>query len=125
MLTRGSDGWHLGGLIDFGDVMTGFGEYDLLGPSVFMTAGVPRRVAALLHGYGYGDADINPALRRRLMGLTLLHRFSDLNRHMQIENWQQKAGNLDELERLIWPIGDRCSPDGAQRNPGEHAKGAP
>ena len=105
VLSRGSDGWRLAGLIDFGDVMTGFGAYDLLGPGVFMTAGVPARVAALLRGYGYADADLTPALRRRLMLLTLLHRFSDLNRHLQIENWQQKAGNLEELERLIWPIG--------------------
>ena len=104
VLSRDSDGWHLAGLIDFGDVMTGFGEYDLLGPGVFMTAGVPRRVAALLRGYGYADADITPALRRRLMLLTLLHRFSDPVRHIQIENWQQTAANLCELERLLWPI---------------------
>lgn len=106
VLRRDADGWHLAGVIDFGDVMTGFGEYDLLGPGVFMTAGVPRRVAALLRGYGYADADLTPALRRRLMLLTLLHRFSDLNRHMQIENWQQKAANLGELERLLWPLDD-------------------
>jgi hygromycin-B 7''-O-kinase len=104
VLSREPDGWHLAGLIDFGDVMTGFGEYDLLGPSVFMTAGIPARVAALLRGYGYGDADLTLALRRRLMLLMLLHRFSDPVRHIQIENWQQKAGNLAELERLIWPI---------------------
>ena len=105
VLSRDADGWHLAGLIDFGDVMTGWREYDLLGPSVFMTAGIPRCVAALLRGYGYTDADLTPALRRRLMLLTLLHRFSDLNRHLRIENWQQKAANLDELERLLWPVG--------------------
>ena len=38
--------WRLSGLIDFGDVMTGRGEYDLLGPSVFMAAGMPGRVRA-------------------------------------------------------------------------------
>jgi hygromycin-B 7''-O-kinase len=104
MLGRDSNGWHLAGLIDFGDVMTGWREYDLVGPSVFMTAGVPARVAALLYGYGYTDAHLTPALRRRLMLLALLHRFSDLNRHLQIENWQQRAPNLNELERLLWPF---------------------
>lgn len=104
VLGRDSDGWNLAGLIDFGDVMTGFGEYDLLGPSVFMTAGIPSRVAALLRGYGYTDADVTPALRRRLMLLMLLHRFSDPVRHLRIEGWQQRAGDLEELERLIWPI---------------------
>lgn len=103
VLDRDDDGWRLAGLIDFGDVMTGLGEYDLLGPSVFMTAGVPANVVALLRGYGYADADITPALRRRLMLLMLLHRFSDPVRHMQIEGWQ-KAADLEELERLIWPI---------------------
>ncbi len=103
-LSRSSKGWGLAGLIDFGDVMTGWGEYDLLGPSVFMTEGIPGRVGRLFRGFGYQDADINPALRRRLMLLALLHRHSDLKRQIRIENWQQKAKNLFELERLLWPI---------------------
>jgi hygromycin-B 7''-O-kinase len=97
-------GWRLAGLIDFGDVMTGWGEYDLLGPSAFMTAGMPRRVRRLLQGFGYSRADMTPALTRRLMALMLLHRASDPIRHICIEGWQQKAGNLVELERLLWPI---------------------
>src|SRR3981081_3165781 len=44
LLSRGGSGWRLAGLIDFGDVMTGRGEYDLLGPSAFITGGMPRRV---------------------------------------------------------------------------------
>jgi hygromycin-B 7''-O-kinase len=38
------------------------------------------------------------------MALCLLHRFSDLERQICIDNWQQKATNLDELQRLLWPI---------------------
>jgi hygromycin-B 7''-O-kinase len=53
LLADGANGWRLAGLFDFGDVMTGWGEYDLLGPSAFMTAGKPGRVRALLHGFGY------------------------------------------------------------------------
>jgi hygromycin-B 7''-O-kinase len=34
----------------------------------------------------------------------LLHRASDLNRQICIEDWQRKAGNLFELEQLLWPI---------------------
>ena len=77
LLSRDGGGWRLAGLIDFGDVMTGWGEYDLLGPSAFMTAGMPRRVQSLFEGFGYSDADIDPALKRRLMALMLLHRASD------------------------------------------------
>ena len=39
LMSRGDGGWRLSGLFDFGDVMTGWGEYDLLGPSAFMTRG--------------------------------------------------------------------------------------
>jgi len=43
--------WRFSGLFDFGDVLTGWGEYDLLGPSAFMTASLaPKRAARLLAG---------------------------------------------------------------------------
>lgn len=96
--------WRLSGLIDFGDVMTGRGEYDLLGPSAFMTAGMPRRVRSLFAGYGYSSAEFDFVLKRRLMALFLLHRFSDPVRHICIEGWQRKAGNLLELQELLWPV---------------------
>jgi hygromycin-B 7''-O-kinase len=104
LLSRETDGWRLSGLIDFGDVFTGWREYDLLGPSVFLTAGMPRRLRCLLAGFGYSQVEMTPVLTRRLMTLALLHRFSDFNRQICIEGWQQKAGDLFELERLLWPI---------------------
>jgi len=104
LLSRDAAGWRLSGLIDFGDVLTGWGEYDLLGPSTFMTAGMPRRVRSLFEGYGYSNADIGPSLQRRLMALLLLHRFSDPIRHIAIEGWQQKTNSLSELAELLWPI---------------------
>lgn len=45
LLSREGSDWRLSGLIDFGDAFTGWREYDLLGPTVFLAAGVPRRVA--------------------------------------------------------------------------------
>ena len=104
LLSDATGDWRLSGLIDFGDVFTGWREYDLLGPSAFMTAGMPRRVRSFFQGFGYSPADITPTLTRRLAALLLLHRFSDLNRQICIEGWQQKAGDLFELERLLWPI---------------------
>jgi len=96
--------WRLSGLFDFGDVMTGWSEYDLLGPSAFMTAGMPRRVRSLFRGFGYSPADINWTLKRRLMALLLLHRASDPNRHIAIDGWQDKAADLVELQELLWPV---------------------
>jgi hygromycin-B 7''-O-kinase len=104
LLSREGAGWRLSGLIDFGDVFTGWREYDLLGPSAFMTAGMPRRVRSLLRGFGYSQADIDPALTRRLMALLMLHNASDPVRHICIADWQQKAGSLGDLERLLWPL---------------------
>ncbi len=104
LLSRDNAGWRLSGLIDFGDVMTGRGEYDLLGPSALMAGGVPRRVQSLLAGYGYGASDITPDLKRRLMALMLLHRFGNPTRQISIEGWQQKAADLYQLQDLLWPV---------------------
>jgi hygromycin-B 7''-O-kinase len=104
LLSGQAGDWRLSGLIDFGDVMTGWGEYDLLGPSAFMTAGMPRRVHSLFRGFGYLAADINEALTRRLLLLMLLHHASDPVRHICIAGWQDKADTLADLERLLWPI---------------------
>ena len=103
LLTSQSGEWHLSALIDFGDVLTGWGEYDLLGPSAFMSAGRRRRVRNLFDGFGYAPADIDFALKRRLMALMMLHRASDPNRHICIEGWQEKAADLYQLQELIWP----------------------
>ena len=104
IVTHDPDGWRLSGLIDFGDVMTGWGEYDLLGPSVFMAAGRPARVRSLFHGFGYGDSSLDEALSRRMMALCLLHRYSDPLRQFRVEGWQQEANDLYELERVLWPF---------------------
>jgi hygromycin-B 7''-O-kinase len=104
LLSAEGGNWRLSGLIDFGDVMTGWGEYDLLGPSAFMTAGMPRRVRSLFAGFGYSNAEFDSTLKRRLMALMLLHRASDPVRHICIEGWQQKAADLIELQELLWPI---------------------
>jgi hygromycin-B 7''-O-kinase len=104
LLSRDGANWRLSGLFDFGDVMTGWGEYDLLGPSAFMAAGRPRRVRSLFEGFGYSAVDIDATLKRRLMALTMLHRASDPVRHICIEGWQEKAGGLRELQDLVWPV---------------------
>ena len=103
LLSHGGEGWAVTGLFDFGDVLTGWGEYDLLGPSAFMAAGRPGRVRSLFEGYGYRRADIDGRLKRRLLALMLLHRASDPNRHICIDSWPSKANDLWELQDLIWP----------------------
>ncbi|CAN7684452.1 aminoglycoside phosphotransferase family protein [Bosea sp. LjRoot90] len=99
--------WRLAALIDFGDVMTGWGEYDLLGPSAFMCAGLPNRVRCLLEGYGLERKMLNAEMRRRLLTLMVLHRASDL-RHIYIDGWEARISKLADLETVIWPIEASC-----------------
>ncbi|MCK1385983.1 aminoglycoside 3'-phosphotransferase/choline kinase family protein [Bradyrhizobium sp. 21] len=100
LLACHDDQWSLAGLFDFGDVLVGWRDYDLLGPSAFMAAGRPGRVRNLLEGFGYAKLDF--ALKRRLMALMLLHRASDLNSHICMEGWQEQADDLVQLQELIW-----------------------
>jgi hygromycin-B 7''-O-kinase len=110
LLSETARGWRLASLIDFGDVFTGWGEYDLLGPSAFMAAGRPGRVASLLRGFGYAPAEIDPKLTRRLLTLMFLHRASDPLRHICVPGWERTISSLAELERLVWPLGDGIMP---------------
>ena len=66
-----------------------------------MGGGRAGRVRRLLERFGYTTLDF--ALKRRLMGLMLLHRDSDLNSHICLEGWQERATDLVELQDLIWP----------------------
>ena len=87
LLACHDDQWSLAGLFDFGDVRTGWREYDLLGPSAFMAAGRPGRVRSLFEGFGYARTDVTFALKRRLMALMLLHRHSDPNSHTNSDTY--------------------------------------
>lgn len=106
MLAEQEGQWRITGVIDFGDVITGWGEYDLLGPSAFMCGGSDRRVASLLGGYGISPSSCDAAMRRRLLTLTLLHRASDI-RKVQIPGWESRAASLFDLENIMWPVGPR------------------
>lgn len=92
--------WKLTGMIDFADAFAGAAEYDLIGPGVFLGAGEPALIASLLRGYGLV---MNPELRKRLMSLHLLHRFSHFPRQVALKDWQSKATTLDELAKVLWP----------------------
>ncbi len=103
LLAEHGDGWRISGLIDFGDCMTGFGPYDLLGPSTFMACGRPNRVRALLEGFGYARAELNGDLSRMLMALLLLHRYSNLRAQVHVPGWETTP-TLDALAQRLWPL---------------------
>ncbi|PZU88336.1 MAG: phosphotransferase [Shinella sp.] len=101
-LTERNGKWKLTGVIDFGDVMTGWGEYDLLAPNAFMCSGEPDRTQALLRGYGVPNGICDTAMRRRLLTLALLHAESDISK-IDIDSWQHRANSLFDLGSISWP----------------------
>lgn len=103
MAQQGREGWVLSGMIDFGDVMVGPAEYDLLGPSVFLAEGDRDLVRALFRGYGIAESAVTREYRRRLLALLLLHRYSNLTFQVRIPDWHHRVASLDELAELIWP----------------------
>jgi hygromycin-B 7''-O-kinase len=102
LLARRSGRWAIAGLIDFGDVMIGFAEYDLLGPATFSCAGDAGLLRALLQGWGM-DRGAMGDFRMRAMRMLLLHRYAHLDAQVRIDGWRERARSLDELAELLWP----------------------
>jgi len=94
--------WHIAGLIDFGDAMLGLPEYDLLGPGAFLIQGDKLLLKEFLTSYGYLPGSMTTQLSHQLTALMLLHRYSNLNIQIRIENWQNKVHSLKDFEDLVW-----------------------
>ena len=94
--------WHITGLIDFGDAMLGLPEYDLLGPGVFLIQGDKSLLREFLIAYGYLPEQLTEKLSHQLTLLLLLHRYSNLNLQIRIEDWQKKVSHIKDLENLVW-----------------------
>lgn len=94
--------WHIDGLIDFGDAMLGLADYDLLGPGAFLIQGDKELLRTFLMAYGYSPDILTENLGHKLMGLMLLHQYSNLNIQIRIDNWQDEVKSLKDLEKLMW-----------------------
>jgi hygromycin-B 7''-O-kinase len=92
----------ISGLIDYGDAMIGFHEYDFLVPCTFLAGGDRDLLTSFFTGYGYRPEEISGALATRLMTMLLLHRYSNLDVQIQIPGWRDLK-SLSSLEALIWP----------------------
>lgn len=73
LLMQAGGRWRIAGLIDFGDSLCGFHEYEFVAPGVLMVQGDCELQKALLLAYGYTEAQLDHALRARLMLLTILY----------------------------------------------------
>lgn len=94
--------WRITGMIDFGDAMIGYREYDFLGPCLFLGEGNASLIDSLFHAYGYASPRGDSALRKRLMSLAILHRYSNLNAQIRIDSWSTRVESVSALERLVF-----------------------
>ena len=102
LLTEEGGRWQIGGLIDFGDSLCGFSEYEFVAPGVLMMQGDGELQKALLLAYGYTEEQLNLHLRARLMLLTILYECSDLRKYALRLAPDAIYLTLDELEKAIW-----------------------
>lgn len=94
--------WHIAGLIDFGDSLCGFHEYEFVAPGVLMVQGSRELQRAMLLAYGYREAQLDLTLRARLMLLTVLYECSDLRKYALRLAPEAVHLTLDQLEAAIW-----------------------
>jgi len=93
--------WQLTGLIDFGDCFLGDGDYDLLGPMLFMFTGDSKLNRLFIDSYGYGLADIKH-LQKKLMIYTILHRFSNINHYISKNKRATQATTFEDLAEAFF-----------------------
>jgi hygromycin-B 7''-O-kinase len=97
------DGARLTGMIDFGDAMIGPREYDLLGPSLFLAAGDGGLLRTLFAHARGPSWPLEPEVRRGLLALFVLHRYSNPDTQLRLAAWRDRARSMDDLGRMIWP----------------------
>jgi hygromycin-B 7''-O-kinase len=93
--------WQLSGVIDFADSLIGPAAYDWLGPVCFMVQGHLPRLEALFKGYGLDLGSVT-GIRKEMLALLFLHRYSNPNYQICIPDWRE-AKDLDALADLVWP----------------------
>lgn len=103
LVTRGPIGWSLSGLYDFEPAMMGDRDYEFASVGVFVARGDARFLRRLLTAYGHPDDRLGPALQRRLLAYTLLHRYSDLTWYLE-EMPAPPEPTLDALAARWWAL---------------------
>ena len=76
-------GWRLSGLIDLEPAMVGAPEYEFASVGLFVSAGDRALLRRFLLAYGTPAGALDHALRRRLLGWALLHRYSNLRWYLE------------------------------------------
>ncbi|GAA4032475.1 aminoglycoside 3'-phosphotransferase/choline kinase family protein [Allokutzneria multivorans] len=99
-LLVGPDG-RLSGLFDFEPAMRGAREYEFASVGLFFARGDGRVLKRVLKAYGF--TDIGPELSRQLLGMTIIHVYSNLGWYMR-ELGIPAEKSLDALARHWFPL---------------------
>lgn len=83
LVREGARGWEFSGLFDFEPAMLGAAEYEFASVGVFVAAGAPQLLRALLRGYGYRPEQLDDALAHRLLAYALVHRYANLRWYLE------------------------------------------
>jgi hygromycin-B 7''-O-kinase len=101
-LTKTNGNWKISGLFDLADSLKGSREYEFVAIGVLMIQGQSEIQREFFRAYGYEENELDEALRRRLMLLTILYECSDLRKYALRLKPEAVDLTLDELERAIW-----------------------
>ena len=96
----------ISGLFDFADSRRGFYEYDFLAVGILMIQGQRAIQREFFRSYGYAESELDAAMRKRLMMLTMLYETSDLRRYALRLKPEAVDYTLEELERGIWSFAE-------------------
>ncbi len=91
--------WTLSGLVDFGDSLLGWKEYEWVTPAFLVCHREPALVQALVRGAGVSAQEMNEAMTLRLGAWSLLHRYNNITRYLTPAG---PTPSLDELVRNWW-----------------------
>ena len=84
LVDRDAAGWRLTGLFDFEPAMVGHPEYELASLALFVACGDHAFLRRCLRAAGHREDELGPELGRRIMGYTLLHRYSSLPWYLRL-----------------------------------------
>lgn len=97
----GKDVWSVSALIDFGDARLGDPVYDFVAVSVEFMHTDPAALHHFFAAYGWPDAPRDPAFRRKLTALVLLHEFSDMRRLTDFLGGAKNVRELADYENAV------------------------
>ena len=105
-LEKVNNDWQISGLFDFADSRVGFHEYEFLAVGVLMIQGQRDIQREFFKSYGYAEYELDEAMRRRLMMLTMLYETADLRRYAMRLKPEAVDFSLEQLEKGIWSFAE-------------------